>query len=1240
MEGNSQKKDGTDNAHIRPVSSLLSHFENLSHRRAPSAATNGTRDTPSFLRTLEPGDDVRSSSRASLDLSRSHTPWDSTPELNRSHGSLHGNGIPPRPGRTPGVSPGRRQDRPMSLSLRSSPQLPPTLTVDSPRSPPRGFGPLGEHEDHVQLPRSPLNASRESLPTIPQGGRPTTPVTSRFPTEPKVGSLSPGPTGSMTSGRDSPQDHHGKSASLPPPVNRVDKPKIPVKPAALSHHDGGGGSLTTPQPERAPVDDRISPFSTPPSSPEKDSPKQNPATSSGIQLARSPSRRSPSQPPAEPPRYRFEERTSTPQPPLFREPSFTQRHSVPEPPRETRPLSVQIPPRPSLPAEPLSAVPLSANRIPMHDGFSERPGLPPRQPSIARRGGPSPSRLSIQRESSVHSIPPPTPQRESRYLDSPAFSMPPPTPNRESRQLRRDELPTPTTVQRHPSIARENRPGPPPAVPERPVVERPVADRPVVERQSVRVHSEDEQNLDSVPVARNDYPDASTANRRPPLLKSGPMEINTRYDTRLMDVCGKHVCTTGYITRVWDLTTGEQLMSLSHGETVKSLSLAFKPGVGLEDEGQRVWLGTNSGELHEVDIATGSIVASRSYPSRKEVVKILRHKKEMWTLDDEGRLLVWPPDENGTPNLQYSYHNPYDRVARGHTFSMVVGDKLWLAAGKEVHVYRPNARDDISFKVLSRPLGAHHTGDVTSGAYTTRDGGLVYLGHSDGKVTVYSAKDYACLAVVNVSVYKINCLGIVGDYLWAAYKTGMIYVYDTSTNPWTVKKDWRAHDSPVSGFLLDSSSVWTMNRLQVTSLGDDNCIRLWDGMLEDDWLETRMQTRDVEFCNFREIHAAVITWNAGASTPGSVRTSSFIQDAIHPENPPEIIVFGFQELVDLENKKITAKSLLLGSKKKDSGDKEHMSRQYRVWMEHLTRCINDCMPLEESYVLLHSANMIGLFTCVFVKHKERQRITDISASEIKRGMGGLHGNKGALLFRFTLDDSSICLVNCHLAAGQTQTAHRNNDIAAILEAESLPAEPSLAARANRYVSGGDGSMIMDHEICILNGDLNYRIDAIPRNVIIDAVRSNNLTKLLERDQLLASRRKNPGFRLRSFNESPITFAPTYKYDVGTDEYDSSDKKRAPAWCDRVLYRGLGRVRQLEYRRHEVRASDHRPVSAAFKFRIKTVLPSEREAVWEACQQEFSREKRRLASEASIEYLITVLGTETQQARSLIMGKGN
>lgn len=351
----------------------------------------------------------------------------------------------------------------------------------------------------------------------------------------------------------------------------------------------------------------------------------------------------------------------------------------------------------------------------------------------------------------------------------------------------------------------------------------------------MRTDTEEEEPTEEPTISRTDYPDASQANRRPPFLKTGPKEILTRYDTRTFDVCGKYVCTTGFLTRVWDLTTGEQVMSLSHGETVKSLSLAFKPGKSLEDEGQRLWLGMSTGELHEVDILSQSIVASRSYPSRREVIQILRHKKEMWTLDDEGRLLVWTPDETGCPNLQYNYHSPHERVARGHTFSMVVDDRLWLATGKEVHVYRPSAGEDAAFKVLKRPLSPQ-AGDVTSGTYTSQDGGRVYLGHADGKVTVHSSSDYSCLAVVNVSVYKINCLSFVGDYLWAGYKTGMIYVYDTKTSPWTVKKDWRAHDSPVCGFVLDTSSVWTMNRLQVTSLGTDNCIRLWDGMLEDDWL--------------------------------------------------------------------------------------------------------------------------------------------------------------------------------------------------------------------------------------------------------------------------------------------------------------------------------------------------------------------------------------------------------------------
>lgn len=176
-------------------------------------------------------------------------------------------------------------------------------------------------------------------------------------------------------------------------------------------------------------------------------------------------------------------------------------------------------------------------------------------------------------------------------------------------------------------------------------------------------------------------------------------------------------------------------------------------------------------------------------------------------------------------------------------------------------------------------------------------------------------------------------------------------------------------------------------------------------------------------------------------------------------------------------------------------------------------------------------------------------------------------------------------------------------------------EPDVDVRATAFVGGGDGSMIIDHEICILNGDLNYRIDTMGRDTVVKAIHGNNLSRLLERDQLLVSRRRNPGFRLRTFAELPITFAPTYKYDVGTDRYDTSEKHRSPAWCDRVLYRGAGRVKQLEYRRHELRASDHRPVSGLFMVRVKAVDHKRRKFVQEECEVRLAEVRQRLATAA-------------------------
>ena len=118
--------------------------------------------------------------------------------------------------------------------------------------------------------------------------------------------------------------------------------------------------------------------------------------------------------------------------------------------------------------------------------------------------------------------------------------------------------------------------------------------------------------------------------------------------------------------------------------------------------------------------------------------------------------------------------------------------------------------------------------------------------------------------------------------------------------------------------------------------------------------------------------------------------------------------------------------------------------------------------------------------------------------------------------------------------------------------------------------------------------MNYRIDH-RRDAIIAAIRTGDLASLLAHDQLLREMKFNRGCRLRGFSEGLPTFNPTYKYDPRSDEYDSSAKHRAPAWCDRILWRSrvANRVRQLHYKRYEANVSDHRPISAAFSVTVKS-----------------------------------------------------
>lgn len=63
-----------------------------------------------------------------------------------------------------------------------------------------------------------------------------------------------------------------------------------------------------------------------------------------------------------------------------------------------------------------------------------------------------------------------------------------------------------------------------------------------------------------------------------------------------------------------------------------------------------------------------------------------------------------------------------------------------------------------------------------------------------------------------------------------------------------------------------------------------------------------------------------------------------------------------------------------------------------------------------------------------------------------------------------------------------------------------------------------------------------------------------LDSLLPHDQLRRIVKERKAFH-DGWREGPITFLPTYKYDIGTiGLFDSSEKQRAPSWCDRILFR--------------------------------------------------------------------------------------
>lgn len=238
------------------------------------------------------------------------------------------------------------------------------------------------------------------------------------------------------------------------------------------------------------------------------------------------------------------------------------------------------------------------------------------------------------------------------------------------------------------------------------------------------------------------------------------------------------------------------------------------------------------------------------------------------------------------------------------------------------------------------------------------------------------------------------------------------------------------------------------------------------------------------------------------------------------------------------------------------------------------------------YCLVASKQMVGVFLMVWVRSDIREHVKNLKVSCVGRGLMGYLGNKGSISISMSLHQTSFCFVCTHLTSGQKDgdELRRNADVMEILRKTRFP-------NAHGARNEKSPETILDHDRIIWLGDLNYRI-ALSYRSVKALVEMHNWKQLLEKDQLRIEQRYGRVFA--GWKEGRIYFPPTYKYSYNSDRYSGEDmhpneKRRTPAWCDRILWYGRG-LNQLCYVRGESRFSDHRPVYSIFTAEVK--LPSQ------------------------------------------------
>ncbi|KAJ8552693.1 hypothetical protein K7X08_020086 [Anisodus acutangulus] len=243
--------------------------------------------------------------------------------------------------------------------------------------------------------------------------------------------------------------------------------------------------------------------------------------------------------------------------------------------------------------------------------------------------------------------------------------------------------------------------------------------------------------------------------------------------------------------------------------------------------------------------------------------------------------------------------------------------------------------------------------------------------------------------------------------------------------------------------------------------------------------------------------------------------------------------------------------------------------------------LKHAMNSHPRYIRIVSKQMVGIYVSIWVRRRLRRHMNNLQVSPVGVGLMGYMGNKGSVSVSMSLFQSRLCFVCSHLTSGQKDGSdqRRNADVCEIMRRTHFSSVFDTDA--------DQPQTIPSHDQIFWFGDLNYRINMLDAEVR-KLVAKRQWDELLNNDELVKELRC--GHVFAGWKEGVINFAPTYKYEINTDRYvgetpREGEKKRSPAWCDRILWLGKG-IKQLFYKRAELRMSDHKPVSSMFSVEVE------------------------------------------------------